>query len=68
MFRKLVYVLCIFLLPTLVDIRYIFSAGSISDAIGASFSAVVFFLFIVPRLKQELAASSPEDSSKSIAP
>lgn len=66
-FRKLIYVLCIFLLPTVVDIRYIFSAGSISDAIGASFSAIVFFLVIVPRLKKELSASSPEDASKPIA-
>lgn len=54
-FRKIVYVLCLFVLPNLLDIRYIFSAGSISDAIGATFSAVVFFLFVVPRLKRELA-------------
>lgn len=50
-FRKLVYLVCIFVLPNLLDIQYIFLAGTISDAIGASFSLLLFFSYILPRLR-----------------
>lgn len=53
-FRKLVYTACIFLIPLLRDVSYVFFAGTISDVIGAGFSAVLFFSVIVPRLKREL--------------
>ena len=51
-FRKLVYLVCIFVLPHLLDIQYIFLAGTISDAIGASFSLLLFFSYILPRLRE----------------
>ena len=54
LFRKIVYILCIFILPLFVDIRYIFYAGSISDGVGAMFSLVLFFFMINPRIKREL--------------
>lgn len=50
-FRKLVYLACILVLPHLLDIQYIFLAGTISDAIGASFSLLLFFSYILPRLR-----------------
>lgn len=50
-FRKLVYLACIFVLPHLLDIQYVFLAGTISDAIGASFSLLLFFSYILPRLR-----------------
>lgn len=50
-FRKLVYLVCIFALPHWLDIQYIFLAGTISDAIGASFSLLLFFFYILPRLQ-----------------
>ena len=53
-FRKLVYMACIFVLPRIMDIRSVFYAGSISDAVGAAFNAAVFFCIVDPRLKKEL--------------
>lgn len=50
-FRKIVYVVCIFFLPMVFDIRFVFYAGSISDAVGASFSLFLFFTVIKPKLK-----------------
>lgn len=50
-FRKLVYLVCIFALPHIMDIQYIFLASTISDAIGASFSLLLFFSYILPRLR-----------------
>ena len=54
LFRKIVYVICLFILPLFLDIRYIFFAGSISDGVGASFSLLMFFCFINPRIKHEM--------------
>ncbi|MCD8046151.1 MAG: polysaccharide biosynthesis C-terminal domain-containing protein, partial [Clostridiales bacterium] len=53
-FRKLLYMACIFILPMVTDIRHVFYAGSISDIVGATFSAVVFFTAIIPRLRREM--------------
>lgn len=53
-FRKLIYAACIFFLPMIWDVRYVFFAGSISDAVGAAFSIVFFFCVINPKLKHEL--------------
>ncbi|MDE6901229.1 MAG: MATE family efflux transporter [Lachnospiraceae bacterium] len=53
-FRKIVYVACIFCLPIAFDIRFVFYAGSISDAVGATFSLLLFFTVIRPKLKKEL--------------
>lgn len=53
-FRKIVYAVCIFCLPLVVDIRFVFYAGSISDAVGAAFSLLLFFSVINPKLKKEL--------------
>lgn len=50
-FRKLIYLACILVLPHLLDIQYIFLAGTISDAVGASFSLLLFFSYILPRLR-----------------
>lgn len=53
-FRKLIYLTCIFILPLATDIRYVFYAGSISDAIGATFSVILFVCIVIPKLKKEL--------------
>lgn len=53
-FRKIVYVVCIFCLPMFFDIRFVFFAGSISDAVGATFSLLLFWRIINPKLKKEL--------------
>lgn len=53
-FHKIVYVVCIFCLPIVFDIWFVFYAGSISDAVGAAFSLFLFFYLIKPKLKKEL--------------
>ena len=54
LFRKIVYIVCIFVLPLCFDIQHIFYAGTISDAIGATFSILVFFFVINPKLKRDM--------------
>ena len=58
-FRKLVYLGCLFLLPRLGGVEAVFYAGSLSDLIGAGFSAVAFFTVVWPRLRRELQAMKP---------
>ncbi len=50
--RKIVYVFCVFCLPTVFDIQFIFYARSISDAVGEAFSLFLFFCFINHKLKK----------------
>ena len=53
-FRKLLYLVCLGVLPRLGGVEAVFFAGSISDLLGATFSAVVFLTAVLPRLKQEM--------------
>ncbi len=53
-FRKLLYILCLLVLPRLGGAAAVFYAGSISDLLGATFSAVVFFAVVWPRLRREI--------------
>ncbi len=53
-FRKLVYIVCLFVIPMVSDIRHVFYAGAISDLIGATFSIVVFLAVLNPKLEKEL--------------
>lgn len=53
-FRKLVYIGCLFVLPRLGGVAAVFYAGSISDLIGAAFSAVAFFAVVWPCLRREI--------------
>lgn len=55
LFRKVLYMVCICILPLFLDIRYIFYAGAISDAVGASFSLLLFFCIINPKIRRELS-------------
>ncbi len=54
-FHKIVYAVCIFCLPMVFDIRFVFYVGSISDAVGAAFSLLLFFAVINPKLKKGIA-------------
>lgn len=54
LFRKILYIACLFVLPRLMDIRYIFYAGGISDGVGALFSLAAFFFFVNPKIKSEM--------------
>lgn len=54
-FRKLVYLASLAVLPVLGGAAAVFYAGTVSDLIGAGFSAVAFFAVVWPRLRRELA-------------
>ncbi len=54
LFRKVLYILCVIMLPRFFDIRYVFCSGTISDAAGAVFSLILFFCVANPELKKEL--------------
>lgn len=56
-FRKLLYVVCLFVLPRLGGVAAVFYAGTVSDLLGASFSAAVFFGVVWPRLRREIRAA-----------
>lgn len=53
-FRKLVYLACLFAFPVWFGVDSVFYAGSVSDVIGAGFSAAAFFVVINPRLRTEM--------------
>ena len=55
LFRKIVYMICLCILPLFLDIRYVFYAGTISDAVGALFSLILFWGAINPRIRRELS-------------
>ena len=53
-FRKLVYAVCLLVLPHIGGVESVFYAGSISDFVGAGFSLLMFFTVLWPRLRREL--------------
>ncbi len=55
LFRKMVYMICLCILPLYLDIRYIFFAGAISDAVGALFSLILFWGMVNPGIRSELS-------------
>ncbi|MDO4323477.1 MAG: MATE family efflux transporter [Lachnospiraceae bacterium] len=54
LFRKALYLLLIFALPFVTDLKNIFYAGAISDLLGSSLTIIVFFTVIKKRLEKEL--------------
>lgn len=50
LFRKMIYIGCIFVIPIFWPLERIFFAGTIADAIGGCFTACVYFLWIKKRL------------------
>ena len=59
-FRKAVYIVCVFMIPLAVDVSFVFLAGTISDAVGAIFSVVLFFSVVIPKLKKELPTGAEQ--------
>lgn len=53
-FRKLLYLLCLLVLPRLGTVDLVFYAGSLSDAVGAGFSLLLFTRVLWPRLRREI--------------
>lgn len=52
-FRKAVYIVCVFVLPIYTGVQNVFLAGSISDFTGAAFT-LFFFAVVNPKIKKSL--------------
>lgn len=49
-FRKAVYIICVFTLPLYTGVQNVFLAGSVSDFIGAAFTLLLFFAVAAPEI------------------
>ena len=49
-FRKAVYIICVFVLPLYTGVQNVFLAGSVSDFIGAAFTLLLFFAVAAPEI------------------
>lgn len=49
-FRKILFILCVFLIPTFSSLENVFYSETVSDILGASVTLLVFLLWILPRL------------------
>lgn len=54
LFRKATYLVLIFILPFITNLKNIFYAGTISDVLGSGLTVFVFFRIIKRKLKNEL--------------
>ncbi len=53
-FRKVLYIVCVAVLPVFTKLENIFYASAISDIVGSLFTLTVFFAYIRPKLKNEM--------------
>lgn len=53
-FRKMLYIICVFVLPRFCSLGTVFYAETISDIAGASVTAIVFITMIIPKLRQKM--------------
>lgn len=49
-FRKILFILCVFLIPTFSSLENVFYSETVSDILGASVTLLVFLFWILPRL------------------
>lgn len=61
-FRKILYVVCVFMLPIYLPLENIFYVEAISDLIGASVTLSVFLLRIAPGLREKMSAPGNAES------
>ena len=53
-FRKLLYIVCVFLLPVIGSIEGVFYSETISDIVGATVTVIVFLKYIAPKLQKSM--------------
>ncbi len=59
-FRKILYVLCVFLIPVFSPLENIFYAETVSDIAGAGITVIAFIIIIVPKLCFRMKRNSTE--------
>ena len=50
-FRKILYIICVFLFPCFCSLENVFYAETISDIAGASVTVIVFITMIIPKFR-----------------
>lgn len=50
-FRKILYIICVFLFPVFCSLENVFYAETISDIAGASVTVIVFITMIIPKFR-----------------
>lgn len=50
-FRKILYIVCVFLFPLFGSLENVFYAETVSDIIGASVTVIVFITVIIPKFR-----------------
>lgn len=59
LFRKILYIILIFTLPFMTDLKNIFYAGAVSDLLGSCLTVLIFFTIIRKRLNLTMRAQAP---------
>lgn len=53
-FRKILYIICVFLIPLFSSLENIFYAETISDIVGASVTVIIFISMIIPKFQLKM--------------
>lgn len=53
-FRKILYILCVFLFPLFCPLESVFYAETVSDIAGAGVTVIVFITRIIPKLRRKM--------------
>lgn len=53
-FRKILYIVCVFLFPFFGSLENVFYAETVSDIVGASVTAIVFMTMIIPKFRLKM--------------
>lgn len=56
-FRKILYIICVFVFPLFCSLENVFYAETISDIAGASVTVIVFVTMIIPKLRLKMKST-----------
>lgn len=61
-FRKILYIVCVFLLPFFSSLENIFYAETVSDIAGAGVTVIVFIIMIIPKFRLKMNSKTADRS------
>lgn len=64
-FRKILYIVCVFLLPLFFPLENVFYAETVSDIAGASVTVIAFMIIIIPKLRRKMNNKTSRASQRS---
>lgn len=63
-FRKILYIVCVFVFPLLCPLENTFYTETVSDIIGASITIIIFITIIIPKLRQKMDSKDSQASGR----